>query len=56
LSIVSVSGSKVIDVGMSRTGTRTLKKALEMLFSTNDYHADIYHADIWLGKMDHIDP
>jgi hypothetical protein len=55
LSIVSVSGLKVIGVGMSRTGTRTLKRALEILFSTNDYHADVYHADIWLGKMDHIE-
>jgi hypothetical protein len=55
LSIVSISGLKVIGAGMSRTGTRTLKKALEILYSTNDYRANVYHADIWLGKMDHIE-
>jgi hypothetical protein len=44
------SGLKVIGAGMSRTGTNTLKKALEILLQ-----AEVYHADVWLGKLDHID-
>lgn len=52
--IASVSGLKVIGPGMSRTGTRTLKFALEILFSRQDYDAKVYHSDVWFGKPDHI--
>lgn len=39
-----------MSAGWSRTGNRTLKKTLKILF-----HAEVYHADVWLGKLDHID-
>lgn len=39
---------------MSRIGTRTLKKVLKILY-WKYYCTNVYHADIWLGKMDHIE-
>merc|ERR1712038_1163141 len=51
---VIMSSLKVIGAGSSRTGTRSLKYALEILYSDETHASKCYHADEWLGNYSHI--